>query len=235
MQNKIINPVDPDGKWLYRAGGISALALGLAYLVIIALYVPIGAPPSGTEARLAYLAGNRTVWWAILDLSVLTDFLFVPVALSLYVALKGLNRPAMLLATACIAMFIVLDLAITWTNYAALIALSNKYATAANDAQRAAIVPAANYSSAVLESRLLFVYNTLTLAVGILITGFVMLKGIFSKRTAYLGMVTGIFGIVSVVGPFFVSALSATIIVTSMLTTVWALFLGYSLYRLGRQ
>ena len=125
-------------------------------------------------------------------------------------------------------------MAITWTNYAALITLSSKYATAANDAQRAAVVLAANYPSAVLESRLLFVYNTLTLAVGILMAGFIMLKGIFSKSTAYLGLVTGILGIVSVVGPFFVSALSATIIVASVLTTVWVLFVGYRLCRLGR-
>jgi len=229
----IISAVDPDGKWLYRAGGLSALAVGIGYLVIIALYVPIGAPPSDVGALLTYLAGNRTAWWAILSLSVLTDFLFVPVALSLYLALKGFNRNAMLLATACVALFIVLDLAITWTNYAALIALSSKYVTAANDAQRAAVVWAANYPSAVLQSSLLFVYNTLTLAVGILLTGFVMLKGIFSKSTAYLGLVTGILGIVSVAGPHFVSALKASIVVTSILTTVWILFVGYRLCRLG--
>src|SRR5881296_2427219 len=63
-----VNAVDPDGKWLYRVGGISALVLGTAYIVIVALYVPVGAPPSGAEARLAYLAGNTTVWWAILAL-----------------------------------------------------------------------------------------------------------------------------------------------------------------------
>lgn len=96
VQDMMMNAVDPDGKWLYRAGGISALALGIAYIVIIALYVPIGAPPSGAEARLAYLARNTTAWWAILGLSVLTDFLFVPIAFSLYIALKGLNRNAML-------------------------------------------------------------------------------------------------------------------------------------------
>jgi len=233
-QKMMVDTVDSEGQWLYRVGGISALVLGMAYILIIVLYVLVGAPPSGAEARLTYLAGNTAGWWAILGLSVLTDFLFVPVALSLYVALRGFNRNAMLLATACVALFIVLDLAITWTNYAALITLSNKYATAANDAQRAAVVPAANYPSAVLESRLLFVYNTLTLALGIFMTGFVMLKGIFSKSTAYLGLVTGILGIVSVVGPFFVSALSATIIVASVLTTVWVLFVGYRLCRLGR-
>ena len=133
------------------------------------------------------------------------------------------------------ALFIFLDLALTWTNYAALITFSSKYAAAANDAQRAAVVGVANYPSAVLESGLLFVYNTLVLAVGILMTGFVMLKGIFSKSTAYLGLATGILGIVSVVGPFFASALGVTIIVTSILTAVWVLFVGYRLCRLGRQ
>jgi len=229
------NPVDPDGRWLYRAGGVSALVFGIAYLVIIGLYVPIGAPASGAEARLAYVAGNTRTWWAILGLSVLTDFLLVPVALALYLALKGVNRSAMLLATACFGLFIVLDLAITWTNYETLITLSGKYAAAANDAQKAAIVAAAVGPSAVLGSRLLFVYNSLTLAVGILVDGFVMLTGIFSRSTAFLGLATGVLGIISVVGPFFVSALSLTIIVTSILTTVWVLFVGYRLYRLGGQ
>jgi hypothetical protein len=231
----MVNAVDPDGKWLYRVGGLSALVLGIAYIVIIALYVPIGAPPSGAEARLTYLAGHTTAWWAILGLSVLTDFLFVPVALSLYLTLKGINRSVMQAATACVGLFVVLDLAITWTNYAALITLSGHYAAATNDAQRVVFVAAAIYPSAVLESSLLFVHNTLTLSVGILMTGFVMLKGIFSKSTAYLGLVTGILGIVSVAGSFFVSSLSAIIIIASALTTVWVLFVGYRLYRLSQQ
>src|SRR5712691_6359165 len=115
VQEMMVDAVEPYEKWLYRVGGISALVLGLAYIATIALYVPVGAPPSGAEARLTYLAGKTTVWWAILALSVLTDFLFVPVALSLYLALKRLNRNAMLLASACMGLFIVLDLAVTWT------------------------------------------------------------------------------------------------------------------------
>src|SRR6266487_5465725 len=159
VQKMMVNAVDPEGKWLYRVGGISALTLGIAYIAIIALYVPIGAPPSGAEARLIYLAGNTTVWGAILDLSILTDFLFVPVALSLYLALKGVNRNAMLVATAFVGLFIVLDLAVTWPNYASLITLSGNYAAATNDAQRAAYVTAANYASAVLASSLEAVYS----------------------------------------------------------------------------
>jgi hypothetical protein len=144
------NAVDPDGKWLYRVGGICALVLGIAYLVTIPLYAHVGAPPSGGEAWLKYLAGKTTEWWAILSLSVLTDLLYVPVALALYIALKGINRNAMLLATALVGLFIVLDLAVTWTNYAPLITLSSNYAAATNDAQRMVYVAAANYASAVL-------------------------------------------------------------------------------------
>jgi len=234
-QKMMVHAVDPDGKWLYRVGGISALILAIAYIITIPLYVYVGAPPSGGEARLQYLALNTTVWWAILGLSVLTDFLFVPVALSLYLALKGVNRNAMLVATAFVGLFIVLDLAVTWSNYASLITLSGNYAAATNDAQRATYVAAASYPSAVLASSLEAVYSIMVLSFGILMIGLVMLKGIFRKSTAYLGLVTGILGIVSVAGPFFVSTLSVTIIITSVLTTVWVLFVGYRLYRLGQQ
>ena len=234
-QKIMINEIDSDWKWLYRVGGISALVLGIGYIIIIALYVPVGAPPSGAEARLMYLAGKTTLWWSILGLSVLTDFLFVPVAFSLYFALKGINKKVMLLATSCVGLFVVLDLTITWTNYASLITLSSNYAAATNETERAVFVTAAIYPSILLESNLLFVYNTLTLSVGILMTGLVMLRGVFSKSTAYVGLITGILGMVAVVGPFLVTALGAAIIIASILTTIWVLFAGYRLYRLGQQ
>ncbi|MBW7882140.1 MAG: DUF4386 family protein [Caldilineaceae bacterium] len=234
-QKVMVYAADPDGKWLYRVGGISGIVLGIAYIVIIALYIPIGAPPSGTEAQLAYLAEHTAVWWAILGLSVLTDFLFVPVALALYLALRGINRDVMLVATAFVGLFVVLDLALTWTNYAALITLSGDYAAATDDAQRALFVAAANYPSTVLASNLLFVYNSLTLAVGILMTGLMMRKGIFDRSTAYTGLATGILGIVAVAGSFLPGPLDMTIIIASILTTVWVLLAGYRLYRLGQQ
>lgn len=228
--------VDPDGKWLYRAGGVSALVFSLAYLLIMALYIPMGARPSGAEAWLASMARNTAAWWAILGLSVLTDFLLVPVALALYLALKRVNRNAMLLVIAFMGLFVVLDLALTWINIAALITLSREYAAATAEAQREAAIAAALYPAAVVESHLIFVYNTLTLAIGILLTGLVMHKGNFGKITAYLALATGILAIVSVASSFFASTLSSvTIILASVLTTAWALFTGIGLYRLGRE
>ena len=233
MQERLVHAVVPDRKGLYRVGGICALVFGLAYIIIIALYVPMGAPPNGAEARLTYMAGNTAAWWSILGLSVLTDFLLVPVALSLYLALKGINRNAMLLAAAFMGLFIILDLALTWENYAVLIPLSVSYAATSIDVQKAAVVAAATYPSTVLESDLLFVYNTLTLSIGILLTGLVMRKGVFNKVTAYLGLATGFFGIVAVAGPFVLRALESSIILASVLTTIWVLLVSFKLIRLG--
>lgn len=231
-ENTAVKTIDPQGKWLYRVGGISGLAIGIGYIIIIVLFVPLGAKPSGAAAWLAYMAGNTRLWWAILGLSVLTDILFVPVTLALYQALKGINKNAMLLAGACVSLFVVLDLAVTWTNYAALIALSGSYAAAANEAQQAAAIAAAIYPAAVVDSSLLFVYNTLTLSVGILIAGFVMLKGVFNKVTAYVGLATGILGIIAVAGSWFTSALGVATLLASALTMLWVFLVGSRLIRL---
>ena len=85
-----------------------------------------------------------------------------------------------------------------WSNYSPLITLSGNYAAATNYAQRSAYVAAANYASAVLTYSTEAVYSVFVLSFGILMIGLVMLKGIFSKSTAYLGLVTGTLGIVSV-------------------------------------
>ena len=225
-----VHAADPAGRWLYRVGGISALVLAAGYVIIFALYAHVGAPPSGDgEVWFRYLAGKTTVWWAILGLSVLTDFLFVPFALSLYVALKGVNRDAMLVATAFVGLFVVLDLAVTWTHYASLLTLSSHYAAAASDAQRATYIAAATYASAVLATRLFLIYAIVVLSFAILMIGFVMLKGIFNKTTAYLGMATGILGIASLAGS------GITIIMNAVLATAWILFAGYGLYRLAQR
>jgi len=218
-----------DERWLYRVGGTSAIVLGLAYVAIFPLYARVGAPPTGDGAAwLRYLAGKTDVWWTILGLSVLTDVLFVPVAVALYSALERIHRPAMLLATAFVGLFVVLDLAVTWTGYASLLNLSRHHAAATNDAERAAYVAAAHAASAVLTSPLLVVYAIVTLSSGILVTGLVMRKGRFGGITAWLAIVTGVLGIGSLAG------LTVTIILNAVCATVWVFFVGARLWRLGR-
>lgn len=235
MEKLMVNSDNSSMKGLYRVGGMSAIVLSMSYIIITVLYVMGGALPSGGEEWLKHIAKHTLEWQAILGFSVLTDFLFVFVLWSLYWVLKEINRNATLAGIGFVGLFVVLDLAVTWPNYSSLISLSTKYAIATNDTQRMAFVAAANYAYGVLSSSLFAVYAILVPALGISIIGLVMLKGTFSKVTAYLGVVTGILGIISVVGPFFLTALGMVAIITSVLTTVWVLFVGFKLLKLSKQ
>jgi hypothetical protein len=172
----------------------------------------VRAPPTGGEIWLKDLQGKTTVWWIILWLCVLTDFLYIPVALALYVALERINRSAMLLASAFVGLFVALDLAVTWTNYAALLTL---YATATNEVQRAGYVAAADYAATVPASPVEVFYAIVDLSLGIFTIGFVMLseRGIFARTMAYLGLAAGMFGFISA-GRFLVAVMLHAVLTT---------------------
>ena len=133
------------------------------------------------------------------------------------------------LASVFVGLFVALDLAVTWANYAALLTLSGLYAAVTNEMQRAGYVAAANYASAVLASPTEVFYAIVDLSIGVFIIGFMMLKerGIFKKTTACLGLAAGVFGFISV-GRFFIAVMLHTVLIT-----IWFLFVGYRLCRLG--
>jgi hypothetical protein len=218
----------PPQKYWYRSGSIAAVLLGIGYVAIIPLYARAGVPPSGGEAWFHYLPGKTALWWAILAVSVFTDLLYLPLALVLYLALEKIDRNAMLLATAFVALFVALDLAITWAHYASILVLYAQYSAATTDLQRQSYLAAADYGSAILASPLEVVYAIVTLSTGILIMGLVMLKGVFGKVTAWLALATGVFGIASL------SGLGLAIYGNALLATIWLFFVGYSLHRLAQ-
>ena len=221
------HPVGPDQKTIYRAGGIAAILLAMGYVVIVPLYAHVGAPPSGGDAWFKYLDGKTNVWWWIVALSVMTDFLFIPVAWALYLALKNAARNAMLLATVFVGLFVVLDLAVTWSHYTSILVLYAEYNGVSDELLRMGYLAAANYGSAILTSRLEIVYSIVTLSLAVFVTGLVMLKGKFNKITAYLGLATGILGFVAP------ARLSVAIIGNALCATAWLFLVGYRLCQLA--
>lgn len=79
-----------------------------------------------------------------------------------------------------------------------------------------------------LTSRLEIVYSIVTLSFGILVTGFVMLRGIFNKITAYLRLATGILGFAAPM------RLSVAIIGNALCATAWLFLVGYRLCQLAQ-
>lgn len=217
-----------DQKHCYLLGAVAAFLIAAGYVAIFPLYARVGVPPSEGQAWFSYLPGKTTAWWAILSISVVTDVLFLPVAMALYLALKDIGRCTMLAAAALMALFVVLDLAVTWSHYASILTLYQTYSTTADEVRRAACVAAADYASAVLTSRLEVVYAIMTLSLGILLAGTVMWKGRFGRITAGVGIATGVLGALAWTG------LSAAIIGNALFATIWLFLIAFQFYRWAR-
>jgi hypothetical protein len=218
-----------------RVAGISAIVLAVGYVLAIPIYSLVGdQPEAGVEAQLSYFAEHATGWWSIVVLMVVTDLLYVPVYFGLYRALKHLNRGLAAMGTAFAAfLFVTLDLAVTWTGYSTMIVVGSDYVAATSPAQQAALAAAAAYPAAILQSPILGTYAIVVPALGALFVGLVMLKGVFSRLTAYLALGMGVVGILYI-GSFFIEGLAALRYATGLLAVPFYLLVGVRLLRLGR-
>lgn len=218
--------------WMLTTGGVAALLLAAGYVATMPLFSMVGAPPEGTLERIEYHTTGTTTWWGIVALSILTDLLFVPVSVALYVALRRTSQPAMLVSVGFILLFVALDLAVLWPAKVALITLGDAYATAPPD-ERASLVAAAGYPSVVLDSILTAIYSVLTLGIGILGVGLVMLRSSFGRVTAIVGVATGLVSIASVAETILTGEFPVLVVGASLMTIIWLILTGYGLLRLG--
>jgi Domain of unknown function (DUF4386) len=232
----IVEPVashlDPSWKGIYRVGGFCLLLAGLIYLIEVTLNSFWGMPgATDSVPYLQSLAAHPHQAQVQYGLYSLADFLFVPGVLALYLALKHLAKNPMLIATGLMAVFIVVDVAITEPNSLTIVALTQHAAAATSATQQAAYLAAANYALAALP--LATFYSWVIGCVVVLIASMVMLKGAFVKLISYLGVVGGIMGIVA---GFYVYVPALAVLATPALFAfgLWWVLVGIRLYRLGK-
>jgi hypothetical protein len=220
---------------MYHVAGIAAVVLAVGYLVAIPMYALVGdQPATGVEAQLAYFADHAAGWWSIVVLMVVTDLLYVPVYFGFYTSLQHINRGLVAMGVAFAAfLFVILDLAVTWTAYSTMIVSGVQYVAATSETQQAAMVAAAAYPAAILQSPILGTYAIVVPALGALFVGVVMLKGVFSRVTAYLALGMGVVGILYI-GSYFIEGLAALRYATGLLAIPFYLLAGVQMYKLGR-
>ena len=216
---------DPSWRGLYRAGGIAAALYVVLIIVPLVLLNTMPQPPlSGGAATLQYIASYKPVYIIELVSFVGLSLPAMVVFLALYGALKHLNKSYAALGALVGIASEVIALASNSSPPSlngGLVYLSDHYVAATTAAQRAAFATAAE--------GLIAVSNTVN-AAGIL-TAISMLKGVFHKGVAYLGIVTGVLGIVS---EAFRDILGPGYYVYGLLLPIWFLAVGWKLYRLAR-
>ena len=222
---------DPSWRGLYRAGGISAVLFVVPILAAIVLIV-IAPPPLNADGAttLQYIASHKVLYLIEQILWLAPSVFALVVFLALSLALKHLNKSYASLGALAGIVSWALGLAIPTTGGGApvLVYLSDQYMTATTAAQHTAFATAAEVFIA--GNNITYAAGILA-PVGILIISLVMLKGVFPKGVAYLGIATGVLGIVSealrpMIGPGY--------FVYGLLLPTWFLVVGWKLYRLAR-
>lgn len=224
-----------DRSWrdLYRAGGLAALLAALIYIAaLVVLVVTPPVPAAGGDAILQYIAAHRSVYILEQVLWLAPSVLLVVTFLALFVALMDVNRSYAaiggVLGIASWALTLIYPA--TGGGAPALVYLSDHYMAAADAIQRAAFAAAAE---GFVAQNVTPVAAGILEPIGILIMSLVMLRGVFSRSLAYLGIATGAIGIVS---ESLRPVLGVGYIFYGLLLLVWFIAIGWGLYRLaGRE
>ncbi|HEX7537968.1 MAG TPA: DUF4386 family protein [Dermatophilaceae bacterium] len=232
LQSRPAPTTGPDPSWhlLYRIGGISAwifVAMTVAGIVIAATAQP---PTDGGTATLSYIGAHRMLYIVYQQLWVVPGFFAMVTYLALYPALKGLNKSLAALGAVVggSAWGLILAIPTTTTGAPALVYLSGQFMAAADPARRAALATAAE--ALIAQNRTTGAVGPLE-AVGLLIVSIVMLKGVFPRAVAYLGVVAGILGISAEALRMVFDGLY---VFYGVLLPVWMGAVGWSLYRFGK-
>lgn len=212
---------------LYRVGGVAALVF-VAMLLAAAVLDTIAPPPAtGTADTLQFVADHKALYLTAQVLWILPGYAAMVVFVAVGVALAPVGRSQALLAGLLGAVPWALTLAIPVSTRGSpiLVTLSDRYLVAP-PADRAGIVAAAD--AVIAENDTVTLVGPL-LAVGLVVTGLVMTRGVFPPLLGWLGVVAGALGFAGEVLRFVLPGLY----LAQLLQWVWMVWTALVLLRLG--
>ena len=181
---------DPRWQWLYRLGGAAALLI-VAFIPLQVIIFMTWPPPSTALGYFTLFQSNPLVALLDLDLLLVIDQIAgIVILLAFYVALRRTNEAAMIVA---LALGLVATAAYFASNTAFnMLTLSNQYAAVTTEAQRAMYLAAGESMLAIYNGTAFHLSYILGSVVLIIIPIVMLQSGLFSKRTAYIGLLANI-------------------------------------------
>jgi hypothetical protein len=216
--------IDKQWKWGCTVGGIALVLEGVLYALGSYLSTALSAMPDNSQVYVNAVAAHPGVTQSIAITFGLADVLLVPVMLGLYQALKRVNKNAMVVAVIIMAIYIPVDLATFIHNSFTIAGLTQTNASMASMSNLLATIP--------LSQFLGFFLNSLAL----LIVSFVMLGSVYRRRTAILGIVFTLLGILGGIGFLYPSSFFVALQLPSLLLcSLWCVLSGGQTIKLSRR
>jgi hypothetical protein len=230
-------------KSLYKVGGTVALiVIMVALLDIIITFSPGGATGSGTLTVIDWFTLFQDNWFLGLRnlglFNVMTTALMVPLFLALYAAHRRVNKAYA--ALAAILFFIGTAIYIASNQALPILTLSGQYAAATTESQKALLVAAGQVMLAQAEDFTPGAFmGFLFPSVGGIMMAVVMLRGgIFSRLTAWVGILGSGFLLIFTICATFVPASFDAVMILAMagglLTMAYYIGVAHRLFQLGQ-
>jgi len=229
-----------DSLWksLYRVGGAAALIAGVIFRRNLGPEISLFSghvPPSTVIDWFTLLQNNRLLGLSLLNLFDIVDYALVGLMfLALYTALRRANESYMAIATTIGFVGIVVYFA---SNTAfSMLSLSDQYAAATTDAQRSVFLAAGQAMLAIgLQGTGIYMSFLLLAIAGLIISAVMLRSNIFSKVTAYVGILASVFDLAYCITLAFVPAIDVYLVsAAGLLLMIWHILIGRRLYQLGR-
>jgi hypothetical protein len=228
--NQLTNtePSTSDWKSLYRVGGVAALLMFV--LTLVQSFIFITNPPPDTVIDYFTLF-QTSKFLGLLDLDLLLiviNFLLIFIYLALYIALYRFNKSYSVIALTLGLVGTTLFFASREATFG-MLSLSNQYITATTDVQKTMLLTAGQ-SLLTTYNGTAFDLSYILGGVVILIFSIVMLQSnIFSKATAYVGIVMGVLMLV----PPTVGTIGLLLSLLSLIPTlIWLIPIARRLFQL---
>ena len=234
-QNPIPNQIGeqniPKSRWvdLYKIAGVATMIMILLIPIQIIIYMLWPTPETALES-FTLLQQNKLAGLLSLELTyIISNALAIPLYLAFYVALRRVNPS--LMAVAATAGLIAVAVVLTARPAFDLLFLSNQYAAATTDPQRAMLLAAEQAKIALNFGTAQNVHYVLG-ALALLIISVVMMRStVFSKLTATLGILANVlaFGL-------YVPNIGVYISILSVFPflTLWLLLCARTFFQLGQ-
>ena len=230
QMNQVTDSENADSRWkgLYKVGGAAALIT--VVLIPISIIVFIAWPPPSTVIGYFTLFQNNWLLGLMgLDLLLIIILVLgIPILLALYAALRRASQSFMAIALALGLIGTTVHL--TSNTAFEMLSLSGQYAAAATDAQRAIFLAAGEAMLATYQGTAFHVNYVLASVVLIVIAVVMLRSNIFSKATAYAGILAGVIGFglyVPTIG-IFISIFSVVFLF------IWYILIARRLFQLGQ-
>jgi hypothetical protein len=216
---------------LCRIGGVCLIGAGAIYAVSAVLSYIVGAAPSGTGSYLKSLASHATASRWNSALWIVSDGLLLPAIAALYLVLRPFAKGAMIAAAGILVLFAVFDMGVTEPVSLRAVAEAQRYAATGSFPQQLAGAASASPALALLPVATVLSFSISS--VGLLIVSLVMFRGVFSRPTAWAGIVASVEGIIGGLYPLY-PPVSMLMVPSLIAFALWAFLSGSRLYSVSR-